>query len=425
MIIQYLHPSHSKLPHVVKFSGGRSSAMMLLELLEYNQLSAPRGDVILFNNTSAEHLETYKFVVRCKELVESKFEIPFFMIEFQTYEDAWLGRWRRAATYRMVKPYPHRNYKNKHSYGYRHNGEVFQELVSWNAQLPTRFARTCTEYLKLQTSVHFLEDWFGRISEKIPIPYGTGKCKNNLLKGSVAKKKTRRLGHYFDKSLMPIPESFGTRSEKVRFHLQQPTVRLAQTYQDYTKAPVCEIQNQVVKEHVFDHKARVRGIGALPFISLVGLREDEPVRVARTLARNHQSGYGDRMADGEIVYAPLFDSGINKKIVLDYWRNQTFELDIPHDVNLSNCVFCFMKGARTIRELAKNHSFGDGPSNIQWWADLESMYSNRVTTRGKENSETVFGFFGANALTYQDIVNGNPHSPKDNQSTFLPCECTD
>jgi len=50
---------HEDLPHVIKFSGGRTSGMMLFLLLESALLKAERGDVVLFNNTAAEHPATY------------------------------------------------------------------------------------------------------------------------------------------------------------------------------------------------------------------------------------------------------------------------------------------------------------------------------------------------------------------------------
>ena len=62
---------HKEIPHVVKFSGGRSSAMMLFTLLEAGILNAERGDVIVFNNTSAEHPKTYEFTQKCKEFIDS------------------------------------------------------------------------------------------------------------------------------------------------------------------------------------------------------------------------------------------------------------------------------------------------------------------------------------------------------------------
>ena len=420
MKIQHLQPTHSELPHVVKFSGGRSSAMMLMKLLESNQLSASRGDVIIFNNTSAEHPETYKFIVRCKKYAEQEHQIPFFLIEFQTYEDAWMGRWRRASTYRMVKPHPFSYYKNKRSFGYRQKGEVFEEFISWNAQLPNRFSRTCTEYLKLRTTAHFLEDWFGRADKSLPDKSNSQSYKTRPTSGT-----NLRLGHFYGESRMPKPEFYGPRAEKVRFHLEQSTVRESQKYQDYTSAPLCDIDNDIVKACVFDQKARLRGEGALQYISLVGLRVDEPVRVARTLSRNGMQDNNGRISDGEIVYAPLFDSEIDKNSVLEFWERQSFRLEIPYESNLSNCVFCFMKGGKTIRHLADNHSVGNGPTNIQWWSDLERKYSNSVISRKNKNAKTLFGFFGANSITYKDIMDGKLATKKESASSFLPCECTD
>lgn len=68
---------HRELPHVVKFSGGRSSGMLLFQLLEHGLLRRERGDVVVFNNTSCEHPETYRFAAKCKEVVETHYQIPF------------------------------------------------------------------------------------------------------------------------------------------------------------------------------------------------------------------------------------------------------------------------------------------------------------------------------------------------------------
>ena len=82
-------------PHIVKFSGGRSSGMMLVNLLEQRALRPERGDVIVFNNTSAEHPATYEFARKMKELAELEYNIPFFWIEYQSYEDSGRHGWQR------------------------------------------------------------------------------------------------------------------------------------------------------------------------------------------------------------------------------------------------------------------------------------------------------------------------------------------
>jgi 3'-phosphoadenosine 5'-phosphosulfate sulfotransferase (PAPS reductase)/FAD synthetase len=64
----------NKKPYIVKFSGGRSSAMMLMKLLKNNQLNPKRGDIIIFNNTSAEHPATYEFTRKIKKIAEEEYK---------------------------------------------------------------------------------------------------------------------------------------------------------------------------------------------------------------------------------------------------------------------------------------------------------------------------------------------------------------
>jgi hypothetical protein len=45
-----------------------SSAMMLMKLLKNNQLNPKRGDIIIFNNTFAEHPATYEFTRKIKKI---------------------------------------------------------------------------------------------------------------------------------------------------------------------------------------------------------------------------------------------------------------------------------------------------------------------------------------------------------------------
>ena len=412
--LEYQEEEHQALPHVFKFSGGRSSAMLLFTLLENRQLKARRGDVIVFNNTSAEHPSTYEFVRRCKLITEQRYKIPFFLTEFQTYEDAWLGRWRRAASYRLVKSSPHRNYSNRRSFGYRFKGEVFKEFISWNSQLPTRFSRTCTEYLKLQTSTRFLEDWFGRCAIS----------KASSKRHSKEHGSTKRLGHFYLASKMPRLEQYGKRAEIVSYHFDQPSFREAQRFQDFTSVPLKAFSPKHIRPFVFDQKAQLRGVNPMRFLSIVGLRSDEAVRVARVLERNNTPHEKGRLADGEYVYAPLFDWDITKSDVTSFWDAQDFDLNIPRDVNLSNCVFCFMKGPSSIKELAQ-HSIGEGPSHIQWWADLETKYARSVTSKSDANQTTSFGFFGANAVTYQRLIDTKEIKEPASGLSSLPCECTD
>lgn len=397
-----------KLPHVVKFSGGRSSAMLLLGLLKARQLRPSRGDVVVFNNTSTESPATYRFVKIIQQITEERFRIPFFWTEFTTYEDASGGEWRRLAGYRLVKPRPYgaRNMPM----GYHRRGEVFEELVSWKQQLPNRFTRICTDFLKIHATALFLADWLGRNGGS------SGKAE-----------KTRHLGHRHRESCIDLAR-YGDRRDVAKFHVEQPVARREQAFRDYTKAPLTKRINPVLRGRVFDRRAVLQGEYAVPFVSVVGLRADEPHRVGRVLERNCAISEEKRFADGELVTAPLFDAGVTKEDVREFWAGQEFDLGLSHDLNQSNCVFCFMKGERELRRLAQlkpRRAVGPPtPDDVRWWQDLESRYARRVRSSDNSSAWTTFGFFGKNRLFFEELANGES---EDKSAPFdaLPCECTD
>ncbi len=150
----------NKNPHIIKFSGGRSSAMMLMRLLKDNQLNPQRGDIIIFNNTSAEHSATYEFTRKIKKIAEEKYNIPFFWIEYQTYEDSsGAYQWSRKPTYRLINDQP---YSEQNKDSYRYKGEVFEEMISLSGFLLSMVSRICTISMKIFITNAFLSDWFAQ-----------------------------------------------------------------------------------------------------------------------------------------------------------------------------------------------------------------------------------------------------------------------
>ena len=161
--LRYRSKRHRHLPHVVKFSGGRSSGMLLFVLLENHILDPERGDVIVFNNTSSEHPDTYRFAQDCKR-ASIQHGVPFFWVEFQTYEDARNGEWTRVPSYRLVNDQP-RSTENPDGFHWR--GEVFEELLAWSGFVPNQFRRICTKNMKLESTRMFLKQWLAS-KETIP-----------------------------------------------------------------------------------------------------------------------------------------------------------------------------------------------------------------------------------------------------------------
>ena len=435
--LQYDSPDQRELPHVVRFSGGRSSGMMLILLLDQGRLNAARGDVVVFNNTSAEHPATYEFVRACSRYAEVEHGVPFFWVEFATYEDAHKGEWTRRGGYRLVneKPYSQRN-----PAGYRWRGEVFEELVSHQGFLPSRHTRICTTHLKLRATNEFLSEWFA------------------------GKEETEWCGHYYpdaqqsDEVLIKRHRKAGgmlSDNELLRKKScvrSRPPAIAEQRFADFSRVGAKHVINASITDRVFGEYAPMRGEDAIKYVSLIGLRSDEPRRVARVLARNALAG-GDlertkrEMTDGEVVCVPLADAGVTNAGVLSFWTTRDWKLELPPDANLSNCVYCFMKGTAAIPNVVRDtaradtilpqelRSVSDTPSDISWWANLELEYERhplkRYKGRGRRSQKKVtVGFWGVDAnATYQDMSKMskeelNAHTGFRGEAA-LPCDCTD
>ena len=435
--LQYDTPDQSKHPHVVRFSGGRSSGMMLILLLDQGWLDPKRGDVVVFNNTSAEHPATYEFVRACSRYAEVEYGVPFFWVEFATYEDAYNGDWTRRGGYRLVNERP---YSQSNPTGYRWRGEVFKELVSQQGFLPSRHTRVCTTHLKLRVTNEFLSEWFA------------------------GKGETEWCGHYYpetqitDEALVARHRKSGGMLDepellrKKSFVRSRPPAIGDQRFDDYSRVGARHVVDGPLDERVFGEYAPMRGEDAIEYVSLIGLRSDEPRRVARVLARNGlYTGDPERkkreMTDGEIVCVPLADAGVTNKDVLSFWEAIDWKLKLPPEANLSNCVYCFMKGTAAIPNVVQDianadavlpqelRSVSDTPSDISWWANVEKEYERhplkRYTGRGRRSQKKVtVGFWGVDAdVTYQDLreMSKDDLIAREGFSSeaALPCDCTD
>ena len=435
--LQYDSPDQRDLPHVVRFSGGRSSGMMLVLLLDQGWLDASRGDVVVFNNTSAEHPATYEFVRACSRYAEVKHGVPFFWVEFATYEDAYSGEWTRRGGYRLVNEKPH---SEDNPAGYRWRGEVFEELISHQGFLPSRHTRICTTHLKLRATNEFLSEWFA------------------------GKEKTESCGHYYPEPQLS-DEVVIARHRKSRGKLDEaellrkksfvrsrsPAIT-EQKFGDYSRIGAIHTVNCAFAEDIFGEYAPMHGEDAVEYVSLIGLRADEPRRVARVLARNRLD-VGDperskrEMTDGEIISVPLADAGVTNEDVIVFWETMDWKLKLPSGANLSNCVYCFMKGTAAIPNVIRDVEEADvdlpadlrsvpyTPSDIGWWADLENRYERRPLKRYKgrgrpSKKKVTVGFWGVDAdVTYKDLSETDEEDLIAREGfhgiAALPCDCTD
>ena len=439
---RYGASDHRDQPHVVKFSGGRSSGMLLFTLLENGILNPERGDVIVFNNTSAEHPATYDFVRRCQQLAEQQYGMPFFWTEFQTYEDAVGGEWSRLPSYRLVLP---TEYSKKNPDGYHCRGEVFEEVLSWQRFVPNQFQRICTAKMKIAVTRDFLSDWFAM------------------------KPATSRLGHYYKNGMMKddaiirmhkknrgaVPDD--VLLEKTAFVRARPWFRPEQNYADFSEV-ARPFHNKDLEEKLLGDRVPLSGDDCVDYVAFVGFRGDEPARVARMAARNYdrkefESATDPHTAvpDGEYVYAPLAEIGVGKNDVAEFWekQNKKWRLQLPHSVNYSNCVYCFLKGSQTLADITANRETTEQklpkklraqsgtPADLGWWVGIERKYGRNLTREKRKirnaeaaGEEKFIGFWGMNGrLSYSRLAEAQ-ESPDalaaiGSEESALPCDCTD
>ncbi|WP_310532544.1 phosphoadenosine phosphosulfate reductase family protein [Novosphingobium sp.] len=220
-------------PALISFSGGRTSAFMLKQILDAHAGTLP-GDVhVCFANTGKEREETLRFVHECA----IRWNVHVHWIEYA-------GGREKSLQYEEVG-------FNSAS----RDGEPFDRIIAVKGGLPNWQARWCTTFLKVLPMLQFMRD------------------------------------------------------------------------QGFT-----------------DH------------LEIVGLRADEPWRVAKMHGRN--------VDDGRSCRAPLASAGITQRDVLEFWDAQDFNLDLERGEG--NCDLCFMKGAKLRASLIRAI-----PSLAHWWVAQE------------------------------------------------------
>ncbi len=397
--------------------------MLLFILLESGLLDASRGDVILFNNTSAEHPITYRFVQNCREAAKP-YGIPFFLVEFQTYEDSSRGEIIRRPSYRLVNQNP---YSGSNPDGFRWRGEVFEELLSWKSYLPNIFDRVCTKELKLEVTRNFLADWLASKTGLSRLGHFDAKSRIN--------QDTTYQRHLANNGSVPKDIFLKKRG----YCWKQPHFRPAQNYKDFC-SEWRSFENAALDGTIFGGRARFdKGAEYLAFI---GLRGDEAHRVERVIARNAKSsGY-----EGEHAYMPLSDMELNKANVNAFWNQQTWDLVTEEedpkysDIAISNCVYCFLKGASNLNsvknklqseiensialEFPEFGSLKSTPSDLRWWIELEKKYARDLKAENRKiRGRTHIGFFGSHPVSYSKLMAGEDVAALN--APQLPCDCTE
>lgn len=94
--------------------------------------------------------------------------------------------------------------------------------------------------------------------------------------------------------------------------------------------------------------------------TFVGLRADEPNRVAKLAPRSTQR---------ETFRMPLAAAGITKADVLAFWGAQDFDLDIEE--RQGNCTGCFLKSEGDLARV-----LAEPETDAAWWVRMAERYPN-------------------------------------------------
>lgn len=271
-----MNPYVLKNPTVISFSGGRTSAFMLKQILDANGGQLPKDAYAVFCNTGLEHDGTYRFIQEC----ELNWGVPVVWLEWEAN-----NKWKRVDYDTAAR-----------------NGEPFDALIQYKKALPNLTMRFCTMELKVLTIKRWAEQ-----------------------------------------------------------HLR---------FNEWTE--------------------------------IVGLRHDEPHRVARL----------DRWPGSRDVYAPMYHAKHDLDHVTAFWKSSPFDLRIPP--NAGNCVGCFLKGGSKLQEAVR-----ESPTYFDWWVAAESKVF--TLTNGRKRTYR----FNMDKPPYAHIVSTVNEQPMLFGDDTLPCSCTD
>lgn len=314
----------------------------------------------------------YEFARECKHWLERDFGIPFFWFEFCTVEDASRGIYVRRPSYRLALPVP----VEEDPRGFRSRGEVFEEMLSYQGMLPSPHSRSCTAKLKLYPSHQLLAEWLGATDG----PAHAGHWgRRRFVTPETALVQYRR-----NRGAAPAD----TFRKRVRCMTERPPARPAQRWSDYTEAP------PPTTPSVPRGPAPMWGPDAASHVTLLGLRADEEKRIGKIESRSvfaegaSTSCSIHTQPPGEHPCFPLADWGMDAAGVRRFWLRRDFDLRIPE--HAGNCVFCFMKGTRSLAGAAAQpdpERRAGTPSDIAWWSRMEERYRRQVAARdGKGTS---------------------------------------
>jgi len=131
----------------------------------------------------------------------------------------------------------------------------------------------------------------------------------------------------------------------------------------------------------------LRLLGWTEWDSFIGIRADEPRRVAKFRANPHPEN------KNETVCMPLVPNNVSSKEVGNFWNSQAFDLELPNingKTMHGNCDLCMLKPKSQILSLIT-----EKPERALWWIKQEDEAAKRCDGDGK--------FFAIDRPTYAQM----------------------
>jgi 3'-phosphoadenosine 5'-phosphosulfate sulfotransferase (PAPS reductase)/FAD synthetase len=100
----------------------------------------------------------------------------------------------------------------------------------------------------------------------------------------------------------------------------------------------------------------LKSMGIRYYTNYIGIRYDEQDRVAKIR--------GSLRPKKEDLELPLYKWKITKQDILDWWKEQPF--DLKTQTLYGNCDGCFLKGKGKLLQIAR-----EKPELLNWWAEME------------------------------------------------------
>lgn len=152
-------------------------------------------------------------------------------------------------------------------------------------------------------------------------------------------------------------------------------------------------------------KRYAQSLGWSEWTSCIGLRADEPRRVARMR--------GDIKAEAEAVAMPMAEAGHTIEDVRAFWRSSPFDLELPgDDPAFGNCVGCFLKSRTRLERVMRAE-----PEHFEWWKRMETLRLSQ--------SPSAFAF-RSDRPNYEAMLRvAKTQGVMFEEEESLPCMCTD